>query len=68
VSDPLRGGPAFAATANVIVAEPTPDAGFAPPIQFASLSTDHEQASVAVSPSETSWLFSSRFTADGNAA
>jgi len=65
VSDPLRVGPAFAATVKVIVALPTPDGGLAPPTQFASLRTDHEQPSVAVRWSKTSWLFSSRFTVDG---
>src|SRR5262245_51121525 len=65
VTDPLRVGPGFAPTVTTMVALPTPEAGVAPPTQLASLRTDHEQPSVAVRSSETSWFLSSRFTVDG---
>jgi hypothetical protein len=49
-----------------MVALPTPAGGLTPPIQFASLRTDHEQPSVAVRRSEASWVFSSTFTVEGD--
>src|SRR5690349_13348574 len=66
MSDPPRAGPAFAATVKLIVVLPTPDAGRASAIQFASLRTDHEHPSVAVRRTDASWLFSSRFTVAGD--